>query len=61
MSEISIDEYVENRIEELKRFRENWKKRADKEPDDWPLLMQDGEWFEQETCSYDLGFMEPEQ
>lgn len=60
MSEISVDEYVENRKQELERFRVNWKRLEQEQPDEYPSMMEDGDWFEQETASYDLGFMEAE-
>ena len=44
---ISLREFISEAKDELEVFEKNWRTLAATDPDNWPLSMPIGEWFEQ--------------
>lgn len=47
---ISLQEYIEQSIKELKKFESNWLKNNKKDPDSFPMELNEGDWGEQELA-----------
>lgn len=44
---ITLDDFVEAEMKELKNFQENWKKNNAVKPAEWPMELLPGDWDEQ--------------
>jgi hypothetical protein len=44
---MTLDEYVAELKADVARFEEEWRESAAAEPDQYPMQMAPGEWFEQ--------------
>ena len=47
---MTLDEYVEKAKKELDDFKKEYLKEYAKDPKNWPLEMDEGEWDEQENA-----------
>lgn len=43
----SLDDFCTDMQKDLERFKANWLKEREKNPDNWPLSMGAGDWYEQ--------------
>lgn len=44
---MTLDEFVQQTIEDLRLFKEIWEKRNESDPENYPLEMNEEEWEEQ--------------
>lgn len=44
---MTLDEFEADLLKEAKEFVQKWRDGNERLPDEWPLEMNDGEWWEQ--------------
>lgn len=44
---MNVDEAIEDFKQHLDKMAADWKEQSEKDPDNWPALLPEGEWFEQ--------------
>lgn len=51
---MDIEEFEQQEIERIRNFCKDWKENNEKDPLNWPLDLDVGEWVEQYQCFVDL-------
>ena len=47
MEEQTLDEFLAKMRKDLDQFEKNWRAENSQDPDDWPMKMGAGDWYEQ--------------
>ncbi len=50
-----LGEFAKEALEDVERFRADWVANHEAAPDEWPLSMEPGEWFDQFLTSVTTG------
>jgi len=45
---MKLEEYVQTAIQELKKFQKKWEQEHEKNPEYYPMELEEGEWGQQE-------------